>query len=107
VALDTLPDAGVTAQRRALADVNRLLYTSERALADSAGLPRRPWFTHLAYAPGYYTGYGVKTLPGIREALEQHQVADAQAQAARVAQALGRYADQVDRATGALAAALK
>ncbi len=107
VALDTLPDAGVTARRRALADVNRLLYTSERALADSAGLPRRPWFTHLAYAPGYYTGYGVKTLPGIREALEQHQVADAQAQAARVAQALGRYADQVDRATGALAAALK
>ncbi len=107
VGLDALPDAGVTARRRALADVNRLLYTSERLLADSAGLPRRPWFTHLAYAPGYYTGYGVKTLPGIREALDQHHAADAQAQAARVAQAFGRYADQVDRAASALAAALK
>ncbi len=107
VGLDALPDAGVTARRRALADVNRLLYTSERLLADSAGLPRRPWLTHLAYAPGYYTGYGVKTLPGIREALDQHHGADAQAQAARVAQAFGRYADQVDRAASALAAALK
>jgi N-acetylated-alpha-linked acidic dipeptidase len=106
-ALDALPEAAVTACRRALADVNRLLYTSERQLTDSAGLPRRPWFTHLAYAPGYYTGYGVKTLPGIREALDQHQLAVAQAQASRVAQALGRYADQVDRAATALASALQ
>ena len=51
----------------ALAELNRTLYLSERAFRYEAGLPRRDWFKHLAYAPGFYTGYGVKTLPGIRE----------------------------------------
>ncbi|MCH8173912.1 MAG: M28 family peptidase [Proteobacteria bacterium] len=59
--------AAVTAQE------NNLLYTSERELTLDDGLPGRPWFTHHIYAPGFYTGYGVKTIPGVREAIEQRQ----------------------------------
>ncbi|HBW83136.1 MAG TPA: folate hydrolase [Gammaproteobacteria bacterium] len=60
---------GATATER----VNKLLYTSERELTRDDGLPGRPWFTHHIYAPGFYTGYGVKTLPGVREAIEERQ----------------------------------
>jgi N-acetylated-alpha-linked acidic dipeptidase len=55
----------------ALKELNKLLYQSERRLLSEAGLPRREWFKHQIYAPGFYTGYGVKTLPGVREAIEQ------------------------------------
>jgi N-acetylated-alpha-linked acidic dipeptidase len=97
-----------TGRRRAgLAAVNRILAASEQALSDSAGLPRRPWFRHLVYAPGAYTGYGVKTIPGVREAIELRRPAEAQAEAARAAAALVRYADVVRRAADALAAALR
>lgn len=51
--------------------MNSKVYKSERHLTSEQGLPGRPWFKHLIYAPGYYTGYGVKTLPGVREALEE------------------------------------
>jgi N-acetylated-alpha-linked acidic dipeptidase len=81
-----------------LAEVNRLLYTSERAFRHEAGLPRRPWFKHLAYAPGFYTGYGVKTLPGIREGIEQKQWDEARAFVPIVAKAIDALAAQVDRA---------
>ncbi|MCI0423416.1 MAG: folate hydrolase, partial [Acidobacteria bacterium] len=54
-----------------LKELNKLLYQSERRLLSEAGLPRREWFKHQIYAPGFYTGYGVKTLPGVREAIEQ------------------------------------
>jgi N-acetylated-alpha-linked acidic dipeptidase len=84
-----------------------MLAASEQALTDSAGLPRRPWFRHLVYAPGAYTGYGVKTIPGVREALELRRPAEAQAEAARAAAALVRYADAVRRAADALAAGLR
>jgi N-acetylated-alpha-linked acidic dipeptidase len=94
-------------RRRALAPVNRLLYQSEQALSDSGGLPRRPWYRHLIYAPGFYTGYGVKTMPGIREQVEQRDLAGAQAEAARVAAALTRYAGVVERAADGLTAALR
>ena len=56
-----------------LAEVNRLLLTSERLLAREGGLPGRPWYRHQIYAPGFYTGYGAKTLPWIREAMEHRQ----------------------------------
>jgi N-acetylated-alpha-linked acidic dipeptidase len=52
---------------------NTLIYTSERELTRDDGLPGRPWFTHHIYAPGFYTGYGVKTIPGVREAIEERQ----------------------------------
>jgi N-acetylated-alpha-linked acidic dipeptidase len=95
------------ARRRALRDVNTVLAKSEQALADTVGLPRRPWFAHLIYAPGFYTGYGVKTMPGIREAVEQRRPTEAQAETARVAQALDRLGDVVRRASVALDAALR
>ncbi len=101
--------AATTLERRgaALTTVNRLLASAEQALTDSGGLPRRPWFRHLVYAPGAYTGYGVKTMPGIREALEARRLGEAQAQATRVAAAVTRYAHQVQRAADALATAVR
>jgi len=71
-----------------LANLNQLIYRSERALALPDGLPRRPWYKHQLYAPGFYTGYGVKTLPGIREAVDAARWDEATQQAARVAQVL-------------------
>ena len=56
-----------------LTEINRLLFTSERLLTREEGLPRRPWYRHQIYAPGYYTGYGAKTLPWIREAMDHRQ----------------------------------
>ena len=50
--------------------MNARLIQSERQLIDPDGLPRRPWYRHLLYAPGFYTGYGVKTMPGVRESIE-------------------------------------
>ena len=57
--------------KKPLENVNRKLAQAERALTLTDGLPRRPWFKHQIYAPGFYTGYGVKTIPGVREAIEQ------------------------------------
>jgi N-acetylated-alpha-linked acidic dipeptidase len=79
------------------------LRTIDIAFTSSAGLPRRPWFKHQIYAPGYYTGYGVKTLPGVREAIEQHAWREAEAQAVVTAEAIGRAADVLDRATAIVA----
>jgi len=64
--------------------LNQLLYHAEQQLL-SDGLPRRPWYRHTIYAPGFYTGYGVKTLPGIREAIEQRNWTEAQQQISIVA----------------------
>jgi N-acetylated-alpha-linked acidic dipeptidase len=105
--LDTMGAAEVAARRTALGAVDTTLYGTGRALTDTAGLPERPWFRNLIYAPGLYTGYGVKTMPGIREAVERHRLPVAQAQAARVAAAVDRLASAVDRAAQELAAALQ
>jgi N-acetylated-alpha-linked acidic dipeptidase len=83
--------------------LNETLYKSERALTSDQGLPRRPWYRHLLYAPGFYTGYGVKTIPGVREAIEEKQWSDVGPQMSRVSEALTRLASQVDRANGMLA----
>ena len=78
---------------RADADrLNGILARAERALRDDAGLPRRPWFRHTVYAPGFYTGYGVKTLPGLREGIEQRQWQEAEDQMLRAAAAVERMA---------------
>jgi N-acetylated-alpha-linked acidic dipeptidase len=62
------------------AKTNQSLYRAEQQLLSAQGLPRRGWFKHTIYAPGFYTGYGVKTMPGIREAIEQKNWAEAQEQ---------------------------
>ena len=82
--------------------IDQILMKTERALTRKEGLPRRPWYTHQIYAPGFYTGYGVKTLPGIREALEQRDWKEATEQIGVVAGVLEAYAKEIDRATALL-----
>jgi len=82
--------------------VNAKLIESERRLTDSAGLPGRPWFRHMIYAPGFYTGYGVKTIPGVREAIEQKRWQEADEQIQRAGTILTKEADLLDEATAAL-----
>jgi N-acetylated-alpha-linked acidic dipeptidase len=82
--------------------VNARLMQSERQMLDPAGLPLRPWYRHLVYAPGFYTGYGVKTLPGVREGIEQKRFAEAEAEVIRVAKALEREAALINAASADL-----
>jgi N-acetylated-alpha-linked acidic dipeptidase len=78
------------AYREELARLNDLLVRAEQAFLDDGGLPNRPWFRHQIYAPGYYTGYGVKTLPGVREAIERNDPETARRMAGVLASALER-----------------
>ena len=78
--------------------VNARLIQSERQFIDEGGLPRRPWYRHMLYAPGFYTGYGVKTMPGVREGIEQKRYAEAEREAVRVAAALDRETALVNEA---------
>jgi N-acetylated-alpha-linked acidic dipeptidase len=61
-----------------LGRLNKILFTAEQSLLSEKGLPRRPWYRHQVYAPGFYTGYGVKTLPGVREGIEEKNWKEAQ-----------------------------
>jgi N-acetylated-alpha-linked acidic dipeptidase len=79
----------------ALTEVNRLIMQTERELLDERGLWRRPWYKNLVYAPGYYEGYAAKTLPGVREAMEEGEWEIAREQAGMLVEAL-------DRATGVI-----
>ena len=83
-------------------NLNELLLQSERRLLSDAGLPRRDWFKHQIYAPGFYTGYGVKTLPGVREALEQKSWEETTAQVQVVSRTIEAMATHIDAATRAL-----
>src|SRR5207247_2365148 len=65
-----LADASAVTSPATLARMNRALMMAERDLIEPAGLPDRPWYRHVIYAPGLYTGYGVKTIPGVREAVD-------------------------------------
>lgn len=82
-----------------LAPLNELLYKSERKLLVDAGLPRREWYKHTIYAPGFYTGYGVKTLPGVREAIEQRNWKEAQEQIEIASKAVENFSRQVEAAS--------
>ncbi|HMV47263.1 MAG TPA: transferrin receptor-like dimerization domain-containing protein [Blastocatellia bacterium] len=83
-------------------ELNKLLFQSERKLLSAAGLPRREWFKHQIYAPGFYTGYGVKTLPGVREALEQKNWAEASEQVKVIATTLDGLSAQIVSAASKL-----
>jgi N-acetylated-alpha-linked acidic dipeptidase len=78
--------------------LNQQLIESERRLTNSDGLPRRPWYKHLLYAPGVYTGYNVKTVPGVREGIEQKRYAEAEQEIARVAKALEEESSLIEAA---------
>ena len=90
----------------ALAAANEVVFQAERALTRPDGLPRRPWFRHQIYAPGFYTGYGVKTMPQIREGLEERRPDEAREGVRKVADALGALARRVDEVAALLAKAL-
>jgi N-acetylated-alpha-linked acidic dipeptidase len=83
-------------------ELNEILFKIERSLINENGLPKRPWYRHQIYAPGYYTGYGVKTLPGIREAIEQRNWKEAQENIDIVSKTMEVYTSQVQKATGVL-----
>ena len=89
----------VPAQR---AKLNASLRDIDQLLLDDRGLPGRPWYRNMVYAPGRFTGYGAKTLPGVREAIEERRFADADAYAKITAAALDRYAARLDAATAIL-----
>ena len=82
--------------------LNGLMGRMEQALSDPDGLPGRPWFKHMIYAPGMLTGYGVKTVPGVREAIEARRWAEANQYAAVTAKVLDGYRAQLDQLTALL-----
>ena len=82
--------------------LNAILMKSERVLTRPEGLPRRSWYIHQIYAPGFYTGYGVKTLPAVREALEQRNWKEATDRIPVVAATIEGFAAEVDKATAVL-----
>jgi N-acetylated-alpha-linked acidic dipeptidase len=88
-----------------LAEVNKLLIQSERKLTNAEGLPNRPWFKHQIYAPGFYTGYAAKTMPAVREAIEQKQWKQADAGILVVAHVLQDEAELISAAAAKLGAA--
>jgi N-acetylated-alpha-linked acidic dipeptidase len=89
----------LTGNTEALRAINAKLIASERQFLAADGLKRRPWFKHTLYAPGFYTGYAVKTMPGVREGIEQKQYADADAEAARLAENIRKEAALIDSAS--------
>jgi N-acetylated-alpha-linked acidic dipeptidase len=88
-AMAKLPDAATVAR------VNAMLRATERTFTSPEGLPRRPWYKHLLYAPGLYTGYGVKTIPGVREATELKDWATVDREVDRLARALNTAAAHI------------
>ncbi len=98
-AYDRVSARAVSLDASKRAQLNRLLYTSERAFKYDAGLPKREWFKHLMYAPGFYTGYGVKTLPGIREGIEQKVWDEPRKFIPIVAASIDKLTSQIDQAT--------
>ena len=99
-ALSGLTDASAEAVlgNARVSELNQLLYTSERRLGSDEGLPNREWFRHQVYAPGFYTGYGVKTIPGVREGIEEEEWEAARFYVRVVSEALSSLTDQVREA---------
>lgn len=99
-AATTAEPARLTPARAAA--VNAALARAERALLGEPGLPGRPWYRHMIYAPGLYTGYGAKTLPAVREAIEERHFDEVPAAVTLTAAAIDGYRRALDAATAAL-----
>lgn len=98
-----MKQSGLSAlQEETLRTLNAALLESERKLTNDDGLPRRPWYKHMLYAPGVYSGYGVKTVPSVREGIEQKRYAEAEQEIGRVAKALEDEAALIDSAAALL-----
>ena len=95
-------NGGAALARASIRDANARLIAVERALTSPEGLPRRPWFKNQIYAPGFYTGYGSKTLPGVRESIEEKQWTLAQEQIVRLAKVLENAGEAIQSSAAAL-----
>jgi N-acetylated-alpha-linked acidic dipeptidase len=100
-------NGGAGFARASLRDVNARLIAVERALTLNEGLPNRDWFKHQIYAPGFYTGYGVKTLPAVRESIEQKDWKLAEEQIVKVGKVLENAGEAIQGATTELERAAK
>ncbi len=94
--VDKVDPAKLTPEKAAAFE--EALRVAEQKLTRPEGLPRRPWFKHVLHAPGFYTGYGVKTLPGVREAIEQRNWKEAEEQIVKVGETISSYADWLEKA---------
>jgi N-acetylated-alpha-linked acidic dipeptidase len=95
-------DAGFSMGEPTIARLNQILRRLEQDLTDHRGLPGREWYRHMIYAPGLYTGYGAKTLPGVREAIEQHHWLEVEPYMNVIADALNRFSRELDEAAALL-----
>jgi len=100
-------NGGAALAGAALRDANARLIAVERALTLDEGLPNRPWFKNQIYAPGFYTGYGVKTLPAVRESIEQKQWQLADEEIVRVGKVLENAGEAIQGAAAELTRAAK
>jgi N-acetylated-alpha-linked acidic dipeptidase len=98
-------NGGAALASASLAEVNKMLIDSERKFTNIEGLPNRPWFKHQLYAPGFYTGYAVKTVPAVREAIELKQWKQADDSIIVVARVLQDEAALISSAAAKLTAA--
>ncbi len=98
-------NGGAALAATSLAEVNRLLIESERKFITQEGLPHRKWYRHQLYAPGFYTGYAAKTMPAVRESIEQKEWKQADAGIVVVAKCLQDEAALIADAAAKLAAA--
>ena len=100
---DTLAKTGPDLSRDRLMRLQNLMLDIDQTLLSDVGLPGgRSWYRNMVYAPGRFTGYGAKTLPGVREAIEDRRWADADLYARLTAEALNRFSDRLDQATALL-----
>jgi N-acetylated-alpha-linked acidic dipeptidase len=91
-----------SASGKTLRRLNKMLYTSERLLTREQGLPGRPWYKHFIFAPGFYTGYGAKTFPGVRESIEQRRFEQVDEQIVIVSGILDDFSARLDEAAALL-----
>jgi N-acetylated-alpha-linked acidic dipeptidase len=90
----------VNMNKQTTEEVNNLLYTVERLMVRDEGLPGRGWYKHYIYAPGFYTGYGVKTIPAVREAIEQREYDQVEKQIKLSAEVIEKIASRIDEIVG-------
>jgi N-acetylated-alpha-linked acidic dipeptidase len=96
---DAVAEGGARLSPANLAKLQGLMQSLDQTLLADQGLPYRNWYKNLIYAPGRFTGYGAKTLPGIREAIEERRFTDATTYIALTAQALNAYSAGLEQAT--------
>jgi N-acetylated-alpha-linked acidic dipeptidase len=99
---EALAKSGADLSGARLQHLQALMLTIDQTLAPDVGLPGRPWYKNLVYAPGRLTGYEAKTLPGVREAIEDRRWGDANRYTKLTAGALNQYSDRLDKASATL-----